>query len=263
MLKLGRFDNPIDFYELQDIIEGTLYKSTRDSGFTLGHVRFSKNTEDRHLGGHNASSDFNGTGIGFIALSGDHKKFDEQSLKETFDMYANSKALIIDLTAVDEGGVELVQKLLGLFIDPKKTVAQLKYGDHSQALKPTSIANIKPFKPDFPVYIVHSAFVTGAWEMFSFVMQQNNKAVIVGELSMGVGFIDIKRQVSDKLFLSMTQAQFVPVNSNSSKHSSQDGSSYRAVGWNELGVIPDYPTKRDEALEKAYQLALSQINHKL
>jgi C-terminal processing protease CtpA/Prc len=125
----------------------------------------------------------------------------------------------------------------------------------------------KKFKQNFPLYILNASFVTGPWELFSYSLQVLEKAIVVGEVTMGVDFVNTSAKVGNNVAIEMTSGFITGPDAKGS--------------WNDQGVVPDYYTesneakpgeakvnevklnevKPDEALKKAYSLALTQISH--
>lgn len=257
-MNTGRFNYGIDFYDFKKLIETSLYNASFDSGFELTHD-FIGSAADDHAGAYNRSSmQMRGKNIGFLQLSGIHELVDyDDFIDRAFVMYNEVDALVIDIQHVDESSVELTQKLLGFFMDANTPFATVKLANQTVELKPTETQlaegkGVKLLRRDLPIYIVQSAFVAGSWELFSAVMQRQRNASIVGQLSMGVGYIDNKRKVSDTLFFSMTEAMFTPT-MMSSPTSAEPSPSFDI--WDGHGVVPDFPTDNKKRLDKAFELA--------
>ena len=72
--------------------------------------------------------------------------------------------------------------------------------------------------------------------------------MIIGETAMGVNQLSKVVNVSDTLAMTMTYAVITQPTSNES--------------WQNDGVVPDYFFSAETALQKAYQLASSQVTAK-
>ena len=268
LINTARFKNGIDFYDFKSLIETSLYNASSDSGFELTHDFIGSAADDHEVHHYSSSMEMRGKNIGYLELSGIHTLADyDDFIDKAFVMYRDVDALVIDIRHADEGRVELTQKLLGFFMDANTSFAKVKFADKTVELKPietkpketkpketkpTHSKGVKLLHKDLPIYIVQSAFVAGSWELFSAVMQRQRHASIVGQLSMGVGYIDNKRKVSDTIFFSMTEAVFKPANIASAS-AAQISPSFDI--WDGYGVVPDFPTDNKKSLDKAFELA--------
>jgi C-terminal processing protease CtpA/Prc len=185
--------------------------------------------------------------IGYLKIIGDLDFPKSINLVEQyFNELCGVGALIIDLRSVDKGSLVLTQKIIGFFVKPGTAVGSVKLNNHFEILKSIETKGFKKFKQNFPLYILNSAFVTGPWELFSFSLQALNKSIVVGELTMGVGFANTSVDVSNNIAIEMTSAIVAGPDPT--------------VTWNDEGVVPDYFTKPKEAVKKTYDLALTQIS---
>lgn len=162
-------------------------------------------------------------------------------MSEQFRALANADALIIDLRQADHASLSVALQLLSYFVEPGTAIAKLQKQRQVETIH--TPAQASPFKPSMPIYIVNSAFVAGSWEFFGYTLQQHHKAVIVGEETMGVGYLSQTYPVSDHLAIRLNHALIT--HPQTGNH------------WDNQGVIPDFPHTSATAFDQAYQLALA------
>ncbi len=255
-LRAGDFNGQYDFLLLNIQISSILAQSTKDSGFELIQqpaimltdeqqqlTNASTNQHDAFVTGildHN---------IGYVKITGN---FDypngHELIAQQFRLLSRVDALIIDLRQADEAALAVAQQMISYFVQSGTTIANLQLQQHVEPIKTKIAADEKTFKQALPLYIVNSAFVAGSWEFFGFTLQQFDKAVIVGEQTMGVGYLSQEFRISDNLAIRMNHALIT--------HPISGGH------WDNEGVVPDYFYDSDDAFDKAYLLAFAQLSSK-
>lgn len=95
---------------------------------------------------------------------------------------------------------------------------------------------------ELPIYVLTSSFVSGEWELFTYVLQSLGKAKVVGEATMGIGQLSHTVKVGHDIELTVPYIIIRQPDSD--------------LSWHEQGLIPDHFTKSTMALEKAYHLAI-------
>ena len=265
-LNTGVFGAGSDFLSFRRAVVSTLARVTSDNSFDLIQTSDEDNQDLNRLQNADIGAQMLDKNIGYLKISGDFS-FPKSSelIEQYFKNIAGVDALIIDLRSIDEGSVELTQKMIGFFVEPDKVIGSVKSNKGTQILKAIETKGFKKFKQNFPLYILNSAFVTGPWELFSFSLQELEKAVVVGKVTMGVGFVNTSAKVGNNLVIEMASGIITGPDVN--------------VSWDEQGVVPQYYTesdeakpnearpnktkldevKPDEALKKAYALALVRI----
>lgn len=255
-LAMGDFNRQYDVGLLNLQISTLLAKATDDTGFEL--VPYAANTR---LDGTKPSISISSasqhqldrfeTGmlnqrIGYVRITGNFDYPDRNlMIAEQFQPLASADALIIDLRQADHASLTVALQLMSYFVPPDTAIAHLQMQQHTNAIHTVQLTEKTPFKAAMPVYIVTSAFVAGSWEFFSYTLQQHDKAVIVGEQTMGVGYLSQPYPVSDQLAIRLNHALITQAPSGSH--------------WDEKGVEPDYAFSSNDAFDKAYQLALARL----
>jgi hypothetical protein len=255
-LRAGDFNGQYDFLLLNLQISSMLAQLTNDSGFELiqqsaitltdGQQQLANTPTNQHDEFVTGILDHN---IGYVKITGNFDYPDGHDLiAQQFRLLSTVDALIIDLRQADEAAISVAQQVISYFVQSGTTIANLQLKQHVETITTGNTADVKTFKQDLPLYIVNSAFVAGSWEFFSYTLQHFDKAVIVGERTMGVGYLSQVFRVSDSLAIRMNHALLThPI---SGEH------------WDNEGVVPDYFYDRNDAFNKAYQLALAQLSSK-
>lgn len=157
-------------------------------------------------------------------------------------------ALIIDLTELEGSSYSLVQYMLGFFL-PSSTVLghiETNKGIPNEKLIARQDLDTARFKGDLPIYIINSGFVSGAGEFFSYTLKHFDKAVIIGESTMGIADLVNTIYINDQLSMKLPVKSLInPITESN---------------WEGDGVIPDIPLNMAQSFEKAYQLATSYQN---
>jgi len=263
-LASGDFNRRYDVGLLNLQISALLAKATNDTGFEvmptaatarrqglpplIGHSE-GGNTKDGNTAQHQHDQFETGmldTHIGYIKITGNFDYPDSSQLIATqFQALASAEALIIDLRHADHASLEVALQMLSYFIEPGTAIAKLQLQQQVDTIYTLTLSKASPLKLKLPIYIVNSAFVAGSWEFFGYTLQQRTHAVIVGEESIGVGYLSQSYHVSEQLAIRLNNALLT--DPQTGKH------------WDNEGVVPDYFYPSVEAFDKAYQLALAGV----
>jgi hypothetical protein len=163
--------------------------------------------------------------------------------ERAFKLLNGTRAMIIDLREANEGSMVFAQYLMSYFIESKTLLCQMIYQRQEQQHEIWSISDIghKTFKQDYPLFILTSSFVTSAAEFFSYTLKHLNRAVIVGEQTMGVAHWSQELKVNDWLMMKLPVA--IPLNPITQSN------------WEGNGVIPDNKTDASSSFALALKLA--------
>ncbi|GLX78264.1 interphotoreceptor retinoid-binding protein [Thalassotalea insulae] len=172
----------------------------------------------------------------------------KRDVDNAFHYLSDVQAMIIDLRTVDRGALPLAQYLSSFFVEPGTNLSDIAY---QQQTKMTPLLAIEHndyarFRQNFPVYILNSAFVAGAWEFFSYTLKHFDKAVIVGEQTIGFGYLTKPIKVSEYFTISMPCA----LTQHPVTH----------ANWEQFGVTPDFNVDAGASFDVAYKLAKSYLN---
>jgi len=187
--------------------------------------------------------------IGYLKINHFFQNKEAESVAENaFNLLKGTKAVIIDLREASEGSIEFAQYLMSYFIESKTLLCQMIYQRQEKQHEIWSISDIgdREFKRDYPVFILTSSFVTSAAEFFSYTLKHLNKAVIIGEKTMGVAKWSQEISVNEWLKIKLPVA--IPV------------SPITQSNWEGEGVVPDYETDADSSFALALKLAKASIH---
>jgi C-terminal processing protease CtpA/Prc len=159
---------------------------------------------------------------------------------QALQFLSRSDALIIDLRDSAGGSPELVRYLLSHFVPAETLLWQLESRETDE---PEDVrAKVLLQKPlQMPLYVLQSAEQASAAEFFSYALQQQGRATIIGETSAGLAHYTGAMAVTDWLFVRIPLAR--PV-------FPQSGDNFER-----RGVIPDVKVPAAQALQQALMLA--------
>lgn len=178
--------------------------------------------------------------------------FDEDTAKEFRENFNelkknNLKGLIIDLRnnpgGILEQVIDIADQILPestiVYTNNKKNEKQVFSADNKEEIK-------------LPIVVLVNGYSASASEILSGALQDNKKAIIVGENTYGKGLVQSFFKINDKDALSITIAQYFTPNGNK---------------VNKVGIKPDYEVKLNEnnkkidnQLEKAIEVLSKNIN---
>lgn len=157
-------------------------------------------------------------------------------------LLATSDAIIIDLRKNGGGSPAMVQYLCSYFFDKHIHLNSLYWreGDRTEDFWTLDKVGGKKM-PDVPLFVLTSKFTFSGAEEFSYNMQTQKRATLVGETTGGGANPGGSMPVNDKLIV------FIPT-----------GKAINPVtktNWEGVGVVPDVQVPEAEALDKALELA--------
>ncbi len=165
---------------------------------------------------------------------------------QALQFLSRSDALIIDLRDSAGGSPQLVRYLLSHFVPAETLLWQLQSRETDE---PEDIrAKVLLQKPlQMPLYVLQSAEQASAAEFFSYALQQQGRATIIGETSAGLAHYTGAMAVTDWLFVRIPLAR--PV-------FPQSGDNFE-----QRGVLPDVKVPAAAALQQALTLAQQRRTH--
>lgn len=223
--------------ELRQVIVST----TQDKNIDVVH-NLALYEDSNHIKNGQIIAEVSEQKIGYLSLTGDLTNA-TKALDDAIKSMPSHSRLILDLRQAESIDLAFTLHLMSYFIKGDTLVGYLQTQSVNKALYiPRSSTEHSP-TIDVPVYILHSAFVSGNWEFFSQVLQNIDNAVIVGENTMGVGYISKRIEVGNDVILELPYGSLTPI-----------GSDY---DWGQYGVTPNHFTNSEKAIEVAYRLAMS------
>lgn len=249
----GQLAGPMAAGMLKINLEKLLTSATGDSNFEINVRRNSLDTAEkadfyRYPDKYTIEVEISDDAIGYLALKDNFLSLSAlPELQRAIDKLRHCRALILDLRFSGEGNISLIQHLLTYWLPNNTQFAELQFNPNRQPETLTTIAASQTYSPvfDIPTFVVNSGLVLGAWELFGYALQNQKAAVLVGEKTMGLARLTRQVQFSQHMYLTFSHAEAVDPKSGKS--------------WHQKGLLPDYSTKPEEALETAYRLARQAI----
>jgi C-terminal processing protease CtpA/Prc len=156
-------------------------------------------------------------------------------------VFANVKALIIDLGRNRGGGPEMIKYISAyLFDKPTHLVTSFARGMEAPMERWTAERVTGKRRPDIPVYILTSGNTISAAESFTFGLRINNRATVVGEPTAGGGHFGgfVPLTAGFRVFLPRGRTYDPRTNK----------------GWEAEGLKPDVEVSYPQALSTALKL---------
>jgi C-terminal processing protease CtpA/Prc len=175
--------------------------------------------------------------IGYVAITGDLTSESSSAfLNDAINKIKQGQAVILDLRQAGTISIENTLQLLSHFLENQTSVGLLEFSKGSRSL----VVNATQQALTMPLYVLTSNFLAGEWELFLHVLKQQQRAVLVGELTMGVDTLVTSKSINEHLYLTFPNAKLIPTDNLDS--------------WGEIGVEPQHVVKADKALIIAYDL---------
>lgn len=158
---------------------------------------------------------------------------------DALQFLSRTHAIIIDLRESAGGSPELVRHLLSHFVPAHALLWQLESRSTEQ---PEDVrAKVLLHKQlQMPLYVLQSASQASAAELFSYALQQQGRATVIGETSAGLAHYTGAMAVTDWLFVRIPLAR--PLFPKSGDN------------FEQRGVVPDLKVPAAQALQQALAL---------
>lgn len=162
-------------------------------------------------------------------------------------LMANTDAIIIDLSKNGGGSPNMVQYLCSYFFDKKVHLNSLYYREGDKTIDYWTLEEVGGAKmPDLPLFVITSDRTFSGAEEFSYNMQTQKRATLVGQTSGGGANPGGTKGINENLYV------FIPT-----------GKAINPItktNWEGVGVIPEIKTEIEETFDKTYQLAMEAAN---
>jgi tetratricopeptide (TPR) repeat protein len=157
-------------------------------------------------------------------------------------LLSNTDAIIIDLSKNGGGSPDMVQYLCSYFFDETLHLNSLYYRERNETREYWTLEKIGGMKmPDVPLFVMTSDKTFSGAEEFSYNMQTQKRATLVGQTTGGGANPGGTRGINENLSV------FIPT-----------GMAINPItktNWEGVGVVPDVKTALEESMEKTYELA--------
>lgn len=181
--------------------------------------------------------------IGYFPLEGfmDDIESAKPTIYSAMKFLSNTSAMIIDLRENRGGSPEMVSQIESYFFKVKTHMNDII----SRTTNDTTLFYADPAKADslnlsMPVYILTSHNTFSAAEDFSYAMQMEKRAIIVGEITGGGAHPQMPFSVGQGFVVSLPFARSLnPITK---------------TDWEGAGVIPDFKVEASKAFLKAQEL---------
>ncbi|MEA2001886.1 MAG: S41 family peptidase [Actinomycetota bacterium] len=162
-------------------------------------------------------------------------------------LIADTNVLVIDLRRSWGGEPEMVSFLCSYLFDERVHLNDLYFPVEDKTTQWWTDPSVPgpTFGGTKPVYVLISKVTFSAAEEFCYDLQQQGRAVLVGETTAGAANFDYRYRVSEQLMFSVPSGY--PVNPVSGR------------GWEGTGVEPDLAVDPDQAFDRAHKLALDHV----
>ena len=169
-----------------------------------------------------------------------------ESGKAVADAYmklmSRADAVIIDLTKNGGGSPDMVQYLCSFFFDQKLHLNSLYFRPSDETIEFWTLDEVGGAKmPDVPLFVMTSSRTFSGAEEFSYNMQTQKRATLVGQTTGGGANPGGTRGVNENLSV------FIPT-----------GKAINPItktNWEGVGVVPEVKTTPEATMDKAHELA--------
>ncbi len=157
-------------------------------------------------------------------------------------LMSRTDAIIIDLSKNGGGSPEMVQYLCSYFFNQKLHLNSLYYREGNVTQEYWTLDEIGGVKmPDVPLFVITSNRTFSGAEEFSYNMQTQKRATLVGQTSGGGANPGGTRRINDNLSVFIPTGRAInPITKSS---------------WEGVGVIPEIETTVEVTIDKAHELA--------
>ncbi len=170
------------------------------------------------------------------------------TVASVMNFLGNTDAIIIDMRESEGGWSEMVQLITSYFFGHEPI---LLYTSHTRdTTEMIGQTWTLPYvhgkrRPDVPLYILTSKIVRSAGEAFCFFLQSQNRAILVGETTVGAANAGWRITATDKFNVWTPQITGESPITN--------------ANWEGVGVIPDINTSSEDAFSIANIMALDSL----
>ena len=221
--------------KVKELLEANNKKANPDSSkqFTYDPFYFGAAAVEKNFGFREIKI-FDGN-IGYIKLS--EINISEKSLPvlyATMQFIANTKAVIIDLRDNGGGGSDVGAVFESFFLPKGIPLLEFKTRNGRTEVSKT-VTWLTEKKYDNPLFIIVNKKTASAAEAFAFSLQNNKRAVIIGQQSTGAANMNSWYAVNNNLYLSVsTAAPTIPGTKES---------------WEQKGVQPNHVVENGSEIE--------------
>jgi len=181
--------------------------------------------------------------VGYLDLRGFAGLENGKAITDAYmKLMARTDAVIIDLSKNGGGSPNMVQYLCSYFFDEKLHLNSLYYREGNETIEFWTLDTVDGIKmSDVPLFIITSHRTFSGAEEFSYNMQTQNRATLVGQTTGGGANPGGTMRINQNLSV------FIPT-----------GKAINPItktNWEGVGVIPKIETTPEKSFEKTHELA--------
>lgn len=154
---------------------------------------------------------------------------------------ANTDAVIVDLRKNGGGDPETVQYLCSYFFDDKVHLNSLYFREGDRTIDYWTIDVDGEKMADVPLYVLTSQKTFSGAEEFSYNMQTQNRAILIGQTTGGGANPGGSAPINEHLTV------FIPTG--------RAINPITKTNWEGIGVKPEFEVEEGQAFDKAYEMA--------
>ena len=181
--------------------------------------------------------------VGYLDLRGFAGLENGKAVADAYmKLMSRTDAIIIDLSKNGGGSPNMVQYLCSFFFDQKIHLNSLYWRERNETREFWTLDEVGGIKmPDVPLFIITSSRTFSGAEEFSYNMQTQKRAILIGQTSGGGANPGGTMRINDNLNV------FIPTG--------RAINPITKTNWEGVGVIPEVETTIEETLDKAHELA--------
>ena len=181
--------------------------------------------------------------VGYLDLRGFAGLENGKAVADAYmKLMSRTDAIIIDLSKNGGGSPKMVQYLCSFFFDKKVHLNSLYYREGDRTIEFWTLDKVGGIKmPDVPLFVITSDRTFSGAEEFSYNMQTQKRATLVGHTSGGGANPGGTMGINENLSV------FIPT-----------GKAINPItmtNWEGTGVVPEVKTTIEETLDKTHELA--------
>ncbi|MDP1562868.1 MAG: S41 family peptidase [Pirellulaceae bacterium] len=181
--------------------------------------------------------------VGYLEIIGFAQLQEGRDIADSYmKLLSGSDAIIIDLRENGGGYPEMVQYLCSYFFRDPVHLNSLYWREGDRTQEFWSLAEVGGTKmPEVPLFVLTSGKTFSAAEEFSYNMQTQKRATLVGQTTRGGANPGRIMRLNDRL------EAIIPVG--------KAVNPITKTNWEGVGVVPDIATSHEESIVKAHELA--------
>ncbi len=182
--------------------------------------------------------------IGYLDLRGFAGLENAKPVADAYmKLMSRTDAIIIDLRKNGGGSPSMVQYLCSYFFDEKLHLNSLYWREGNETREFWTLDKVGGIKmPEVPLFVMTSSRTFSGAEEFSYNMQTQKRATLIGQTTGGGANPGGTRRINENLTVFIPTGKAINPKTN--------------TNWEGVGVIPEVETTVEKTMDKAHELAL-------